>query len=148
QLHTSGTKGLRHFSKNENICRREIQVSCSVFQRIPNIASRFTIQDRYVRFICTKYFEKHGRNIYKCSEPEKFQTCIDNKLHIEDKNHILRVFYLETPESFSSSLMNIESCLPSPLLVEIAIKINKFNNFSSANKHFVKVKECCQFRKL
>ncbi|CAG8746435.1 11300_t:CDS:2, partial [Dentiscutata erythropus] len=48
-----------------NICGRDIQVpclglkSCPVFQRIPRIASRFTIDDRYVRYICARCFEKH-----------------------------------------------------------------------------------------
>ncbi|KAF0445075.1 hypothetical protein F8M41_003251 [Gigaspora margarita] len=130
--------------------------SCPVFQRIPNIASRFIVQDRHIRFICTKCFEKHGGHIYKYLGPEKSQTCVDNKLHIEDNNHILKLFsswlfkllyssnknkkkvlqyiikLLETPGSSSLSSMNMESCSPSPLLVEIAIKINKFDYFSSA----------------
>ena len=93
QLHSSGTKILRRYSKsivykkkcllcNEykkffsrgsdciehcwNVCKRDIQVpclglkSCPVFHRIPSITSRLTINDRHVRYVCTKCFEKHG----------------------------------------------------------------------------------------
>ncbi|KAF0538510.1 hypothetical protein F8M41_007721 [Gigaspora margarita] len=37
---------------------------------------------------------------------------------------------------------------PSPLLVKIAMKINKFDNSLPANKYLVKVEECHQFREI
>ncbi|CAG8703187.1 11338_t:CDS:2 [Cetraspora pellucida] len=153
QLHSSGTKVLCPGLK-----------SCPVFKRIPNIASKFTVQDRYVRFICTKCFEKHGRHIHKCIGPGKSETCVSNGLHIEDTNYILRLFsswlfklsyspnksekkevlqyiikLLKTPGSSSSSSMNTEPCSPSPLLVKIAMKIKKFDNYSPMDKNLVKV---------
>ncbi|CAG8822956.1 27993_t:CDS:1, partial [Dentiscutata erythropus] len=45
--------------------KRDIQVSClglkscPVFHRILNITSRLTINDRHIRYIYTKCFEKH-----------------------------------------------------------------------------------------
>ncbi|KAF0561676.1 hypothetical protein F8M41_021009 [Gigaspora margarita] len=125
QLHSSGTKQLRHYTKgfvnkkkcllcdkykrffsrgNDcidhcwNVCGRDVQVpclglkSCPVFQRIPKIATIFTIDDRYVRYICAKCFEKHSGHLHKCLGPGKSQTCIDKNLHAEDANHILKLF--------------------------------------------------------
>ncbi|CAG8723279.1 8271_t:CDS:1, partial [Racocetra fulgida] len=57
--------------------------------------------------------------------------------------HIIKL--LETPESSSSFLMDMDSNLPSPLLVKIAMKINKFNDYSSTDKKLIKVEECRQF---
>ncbi|CAG8817264.1 12395_t:CDS:1, partial [Racocetra fulgida] len=35
--------------------------------------------------------------------------------------------------------------LPSPLLVKISMKINKFDDYSSMDKKLIKVEECRQF---
>ncbi|CAG8760280.1 7290_t:CDS:2 [Cetraspora pellucida] len=116
---------------------------CSVFQRIPNIASRFTVQDRYVRFICTKCFEKYEdtNHILKLFSSWLFKLSYSSNK--SKKKEVLQyiIKLLETPRSlslYSSSSMNTKSCSPSLLLVKITIKINKFDNSSSTNKYLVK----------
>ena len=142
---------------------------CPVFYKIPNITSRLTINDRHVRYVCTKCFEKHGGHLHKRVGPGKSQTCIDNQLHVEDTNRILRLFsswlfnlshsqnenkeevlwhiikLLETTESLSASSTDTEFDLPSPLLVTIAMKIKKFDYHSPTDKKLVKVEKYCQF---
>ncbi|CAG8740451.1 7496_t:CDS:2, partial [Gigaspora rosea] len=88
----------------------------------------------------------------------------------EDTNHILRLFsswlfnlsysqnenkkeevlrhlikLLETPELSSSTSMDTDFNLPSPLLVKIAMKINRFDYYSSTDKKLIKVEESRQF---
>ncbi|RIB01239.1 hypothetical protein C2G38_2296925, partial [Gigaspora rosea] len=159
-----------------NICGRDVQVpclglkSCPVFRIIPKIVSKFTIGDRYVRYICAKCFEKHGGHLHKRLGPGKSQICVENNLHTEDTNHILRLFsswlfnlsysqnenkkeevlwhlikLLETPELSSSTSMDTDFNLPSPLLVKIAMKINRFDYYSSTDKKLIKVEESRQF---
>ncbi|CAG8795492.1 32420_t:CDS:1, partial [Racocetra persica] len=149
-----------------NICGRDIQVpclglkSCPAFQKIQNISSMFTNDDRYVRYICTKYFENHGGHLHIRSGPgRKPQTCVYDELHIEDTNLVLRLFsnwllnlsysqnenkekilrhmmkLLETPESRSSFLIDTEFYPPSPLFVKIAMKIHKFDGYSPTEKN-------------
>ncbi|CAG8601689.1 22877_t:CDS:2 [Cetraspora pellucida] len=93
------------------------------------------------------------------------QTCVDNELHIEDTNLVLRLFsnwllnlsysqnenkkeilqhmmkLLEIPKSHSSFLINKEFHSPSPLLVKIAMKINKFDSYLPTDKNFIKAEE-------
>ncbi|CAG8560719.1 2093_t:CDS:2 [Cetraspora pellucida] len=203
QLHSSGTKQLRHYTKGVvnkkksllcnkyktffsrgndcvdhcwNVCGRDVQVlclglkSCPVFRIIPKIASKFTIGDRYVRYICAKCFEKHDGHLHKHLGFGKSQTCVENNLHTEDTNHILWLFsswlfnlsysqnenkkeevlrhlikLLENPELSSLTSMDMDFNLPSPLLVKIGMKINRFNDYSSTDKKLIKVEESRQF---
>ncbi|KAF0519066.1 hypothetical protein F8M41_016694 [Gigaspora margarita] len=159
-----------------NICGKEIQVpclgfkSCSAFQIISNITSRVT-NNKHIRYICTNCFENNSGHLYIRQKSENPSiTCVDNELHNNDTNHVLRLFsnwlsnlsysqnknrkekvlwhmmkLLEFLNSSFLSSTNTEHNLSSPLLVKIAMKINKLENYSFTDKIYAKAKECRQF---
>ncbi|CAG8772893.1 8041_t:CDS:2, partial [Dentiscutata erythropus] len=85
-----------------NVCGRDVQVpclglkSCPVFRIIPKIASKFTIGDRYIRYICAKCFEKHenpqfqenlfGQSAFTSEWDEKFDIIVKQLINRHNKD--------------------------------------------------------------
>ncbi|CAG8496918.1 17134_t:CDS:2, partial [Racocetra fulgida] len=97
-------------------------------------------------------FESNGRHIHKC-EGKKSQTCVKNDLHKDDTNQALKLFsrvaydtLLENQNANELFFTNTTNCLPSPLLIKTAMKINAFDYYLSTDKKYVKADKYRQHR--
>ncbi|CAG8765642.1 9922_t:CDS:2, partial [Cetraspora pellucida] len=151
KLHSSHAKQFKDISqsvvKPKNVCSViNIKTFLVELMTVKNMVEIYVeeIFNHHVHYVCTKCFESNSGHIHK-RDGKKSRTCVNNELHKDNTNqHMMKL--LENPNSDVSSSTdttstNTTNCLPSPLLVKTAIRINAFDYYLSTDKKYIKADE-------